>query len=168
MRLAFASLLLLAACGQVPSDVVTVRTYTDAHGDVVPPTGNLGFTYGPVGEGGSKYGEAGFNVLVNPVLANEPDDDRLTRVVLHELANVLVLDDGAFPSEMDATWYLWEGDSQEPFHSIGPDEAAWFAAHGPYRVNVADDWLRQPTNEAVLRINLAAGVTVFHPPSEPR
>lgn len=163
LRLAFASLLLLAACGApIPRDVITVRTYTDAHGDVVPPTGNLGFTYGPVGEGGSKYGEAGFNVLVNPVLANDPDDDRLTRVVLHELANVLVLDDGAFPPEMDGSWFLWDGDGKPPFTEIGPDEAAWFARHAkPYRVNVADDWLRQPTNEAVLRIRLATGVEVF-------
>jgi len=163
VRLAFASLLLLAACGApIPRDAVTVRTYTDANGDVVPPTGNLGFTYGPVGEGGSKHGEAGFNVLVNPVLANDPDDDRLTRVVLHELGNVLVLDDGAFPPEMDGAWFLWDGDGQVPFHSIGPDEAAWFARHAkPYRVTVKDDWLRQATAEAILRITLAAGVEVF-------
>lgn len=164
MRLAFASLLLLlAACGQpVPRDVVTVRTYTDANGRIVPPTGNLGFTYGPVGEGGSKYGEAGFNVLLNRVLADgEPDDDRLVRVILHELGNVIVLDTGAFPPEMDGSWFLWDGDGKAPFTEIGPDEAAWFAAHGPYRVNVADDWLRQPVAEAILRIALASGREVF-------
>ena len=33
--------------------------------------------------------------------------------------------------------------------------------HGPFSVNVADEWLRQPTLEAVTRINVAAGMEVF-------
>ena len=152
--------LLLAACGQaVPRDVVTVRAYTDSRGDPTPHADSLGFTYLSDGDG-AKFAAPGWNCLINPVLTNDPDDDRLTRVVLHELANVIILDTGVVPP-YGPGWFAFDSDTIPPFTDIGPDEAAWFAAHGPYRVNVTDDWLRQPVAEALLRITLAAGREVF-------
>ena len=162
LRSAFLLLaLLLTACGEaIPHDVVTVRAYTDYAGVPTPHPESLGFTYLDDGRG-SKYGKPGWNCLLNAVLATDADDDRLVRVIVHELGNVLVLEDGAWPEAMDSTWYVWEGDSQ-PYHAdLSMAEAEWFAGHGPFSVNVADEWLRQPTLEAVTRINVAAGMEVF-------
>lgn len=155
------SALLLVACGQpAPDDLITVRNYTDARGRLTPHADALGFTYWGGDGSGAEHGTPGWNCLINVVLHDDADDDRDVRVIVHELGNVLVLDDGAFPEEMDGDWFLWAG-SQQPYQGgLTEPEAFWFAQHGPYRVRVKDGW-HQPTLEAINRVNVAAGVEVF-------
>src|SRR5512139_2632193 len=66
-----------------PADV-NLRTYQDMNGDIPPFAGNLGTTY--------FLDKAGWNCLIHPYATEPPfdeDDERTTRVVVHELGHTL-------------------------------------------------------------------------------
>lgn len=167
MRTTLAILLCLAlvACGggSIPTDVATVRAYTDAWGNPTADANSLGFTYGPVDGDGAEYGAGGFNCLINATLVGDPDSDRLTRVIAHELENAQVLRGDGYPDAIAGDWYLWSSENVPPFAAPVAAEAAWLAALPTMRVVVdhRDPWLVDPTREAVERLNDAAGREVF-------
>lgn len=163
--LAMVTIGLLAACGggSIPTDVATVRAYTDAHGIPTPDANSLGFTYGPVDGDGAKYEADGFNCLINATLVGDPDPDRIVRVIAHELENAEVLRGDGYPDTIAGDWYLWSAENVPPFAAPVAAEAAWLATLPTMRVvvDVRDPWLVEPTREAVERLNDAAGREVF-------
>lgn len=160
-RLLVAAVLLstISACGLAgrESDDITVRRYEDTEGRPTPYDDSLGFTYYLPGKG--------YNVLINQILSQDADEDRIVRVVMHELMNVLVLDHAGqvhYPADMDGTWYLYDGDSRDPYYPVPAAEAAWLSDHAGYRpVKVKSYFVIDATNKAVQRINEAAGAEVF-------
>lgn len=148
---------------------ITVRRYEDKDGVPVNDGQHLGLTYWTQTDAGAKHGEPGFNCLVSEILRDDDDPDRLTRVVMHELLSVLTYEDGSRmnperPEGEGWGWYVFHAAGLEPFQPILPEEAAWIATHGYYRVMVSGpdvDWLEQPTNDAIERLNDAAGVVIY-------
>ncbi len=164
MRLPALLLLTLSACGVAPhTDDIVVRRYEAANGDPVRDGERLGFTY-YTHDKGAKHGSAGWNCLVSDVLIEDDDADRIVRVVMHELLNVVALQDGVPAYGPD--WYLADGDSRPPLYTVPNDEAAWLAGHGTFNVRARDAWLVDPTREACERLNTAAGVVVFQQEGE--
>lgn len=164
----------LSACGIGGNPIehdneITVRRYEDKDGVPVMDGQHLGLTYWSKDAEGAKHGVAGFNCLVSEILRDDDDPDRLTRVVIHELLSVLTYEDGSrmFPRRPEGEkwgWYVLHAAGLEPFAPITPEEAAWIATHGYYRVMVSApdvDWLEEPTNDAIERINDAAGVVIY-------
>ena len=144
-----------AGCGASHENDVTVEQYRYVDGSL-PPDSNLGITF--------IRQDDGTHCMVNRILEVDADPDRIVRVIVHELMNALLIQESYFapwPDEMLPSWYLYEGDSQPPFHPIGADEAAWIAGHDAMTVHIEGAWLVEPVHEAVERINEAAGVVVF-------
>lgn len=143
---------LLGCCKDPSQDkVVFVRTYVYEN-KTKPGPANLGFTY--------EKGDS-FNCLINEILEKDADQDKVVRVVIHELLNVLVLANGA-PPNMGTGWYVYDSDTLPPFSPLLPAEADWVASNeGKHGVSVKNAWLASPTLRATIRINDAVGRKVF-------
>jgi hypothetical protein len=156
MRLPLILAVLLTSCGGgSPVNDITVRRYEDVAGNPTPNVDSLGFTYYLDKKGNAKHGAAGWNCLINEELRFDPDDDKIVRVVIHELGRVFQEEDGQ-TQQGEPGWYLWDADTLPPYAEMPMDEAMWFARHGPKRVHVHDDWLADPVSEALDRINYAS------------
>ena len=156
MRVALATLvafIAISACGGSRADhhTVTVERYVYANGTVPGPS-QLGLTFGPKRDG--------YHSLINALLLTDDDADKIVRVIVHELANVLTLEDRARPPAVYG-WYVYDSDTLPPFTPMRPDEAAWIAGHGQYRVRVAETWLEAPVRFAIARIDAAGAAGVF-------
>ena len=159
MRLALLALL-LASCGALglEEDVVnkiTVRRYEDVNGHPTRDPNSLGFTYYAGQHSSAKHGAKGYNCLINEMLLNDDDSDKIVRVIIHELGQVLILKDDDAPT-YEPGWYTFDSDVLPPQAQIPVDEAMWFAHHDTMQVSVHDAWLAGPVGEAIDRINYAA------------
>ncbi len=172
MKYAAIIFLALASCGfgigeeRGDVDDIVVRRYEDVNGheDRIDPS-SLGLTYYVETKGDAKHAELGMNCMVNRTLDG---DQRLVNVIIHELLNAILLGehggyDAEYPSDYNADWMLYDGDSRDPLYVLPPDEAAWVALHHGKHVHVQgrDEWLVAPVRHACNRINAAAGVDVF-------
>ena len=156
-HLAIVAVALVGCGGGLPwvddrSDEVHVRRYESVSGET-PPAESLGYTYGPMDDG--------WHCLINEVLRTDADGDKMRRVVVHELLNVLALDHG-IPAAAGPGWYLWDSDTLPPWAPMPAEEAAWVkVCGGGYDLNVEADWLRDATTEARDFITDAAGYAPF-------
>ena len=174
--------LLLAACGLFGSTEtpmshrdILVNKYADVSDTPTRFPTSLGYTFPglPHSEVGDDSYDDRIVCLINVDLATDADPDRIVRVIMHELENALLLGTtangflGVVPSipNLSADWYLWEGDSQDPFHPVPQVEADWIASlpqHHVVHVSPDDAWyLAAPTAEAIDRLNTAAGMEMF-------
>jgi hypothetical protein len=160
--LTFGAILALGGCGGgAPSDhQVKVRRYEDVNGTPTPNADSLGLTYYLDDKGSAKHGAAGYNCLINEVLVSDADADKIVRVIMHELTNVLILSDDSNPA-FGPGWYSWDSDTLPPLAPVPLAEGAWIAEHEEFFLSVGNDWLADSTVEAADRLNAAAGKLVF-------
>ena len=167
MRLAVVLALTLVGCGALGLEEevvnrITVRRYEDVNGNPTQDPNSLGFTYYASSRSSARHASKGWNCLLNEILLDDPDTDKLTRVIIHEFANVCIESDDYKDPMFGPGAYSWDADTLPPMAPISDEEAIWFSQHGPFKVSVRDDWLDLPTDEAMDRINASAQVEVFH------
>lgn len=79
----------------------------------------LGFTF--------HSGANRWKCAIRADVLTEPDEDKATRVLVHELLQIVVLISDGLPAGSDG-WYAASGDTQEPNAIITNEEADWVRA----------------------------------------
>lgn len=98
-------------------------------------------------------------------LGDEPDTDKVARVVVHELFQLALARAGRLPPAATRVWYTADGDGQPPFAPITVEEADWVRSvlrSFSIRVVAEDAWLVEPTRVALARIRAALGSDPYH------
>ena len=132
--------LVLAGCGALGLEEevvnrITVRRYEDVNGHPTQDPNSLGFTYYASARSSAKHSSKGFNCLINEMLLEDSDSDKIVRVIVHELGQALILKDDDAP-DYEPGWYTFDSDVLPPGADL-------------------------PIDEAIDRVNFAAAVAVF-------